>query len=623
MNKPAFLLLSFLFVFVVTSVNVQAYVLYCHNPYFDTNISGYFVYNDFNTTISHDTSCATGECLLVENNGTANNFVLFQDFKNSWNWYNDLRQTDNITYTTEEINDLVELQNKIFIHTEPIVSLSYYFNETVLDPTFILYDSDNNETRYEFQLNTTTGVWHNDTFVVDVEDSYDYSSRAYIQFTFLDGNASSFIVDKFKIYTYDFLEVDQYWSSSETTVREEYCGENSATYGGDNDAFEIIDTNRAYLLAYGEDDIGNETIRCGAFKLGNVTIAGRVELGNATTIIGNTAYDYNTWINHRFVFQESHVNWLGGSLEWNNKILITGINLNQMRFTTMVYNQPVSAPAGNEIERLYFGQTGVVELSSINETGLIDQNNGTDLNQIVDVTLYNFTSDYYAGETFRTTVLDDRWGSSDIDLFWAEFYCYPQSICDPATNSQYIKTMDCTVTNQVDCEWWGCGDSGTCDYGLIGSYCQGENTVMTVNASGYQEPTYCTPPEYCYNVSDVLAECLTYEEYIDYNLTATTFSDQPVDWFSLRLANWFGVEDLQTARDMFALLVSILFGVVGCIVLAVYSDKIDMKSLLVVLVVVMYTTLLIFTVAGFLSAWITLAMFGILALLIFFMVKGG
>lgn len=114
---------------------------------------------------------------------------------------------------------------------------------------------------------------------------------------------------------------------------------------------------------------------------------------------------------------------------------------------------------------------------------------------------------------------------------------------------------------------------------------------------------YFTPENFCIGIANV---------FID-----------PLEALSQIIGSFFSIGDLNASKDVFALLASLLIATIITVLFAMNIRQTDGKSNLTIFFGVFIVMAIVFYTAGFMSAWIILALFAVFVMLIFFALKGG
>lgn len=586
-----------LFSLLLTST-VFAYTEYNDNPYIENSTNDFGVYNDYNVSVVYNATCGSySGCMIAtwDNSTTSNNFVLLNRYKNPYNVSTALVQYDNITMLTSAFVGFT-YSTPFEAGQENLVYLNYYNNATLLDPKVIVYSRGNdgtsqlNQTIFEESLNSSAG-WHSQLISIGVLEDWAFL-RISFQATFT--NATQLFFDEFKLYTVDRVDTREYWGTY-TTERTRYC--NNDGWGGQSPSYVVSDNGTiGYVLCN-----TTENTKVGVFKLGNTTIARRVH---------NTSYVFST--SDIFEFRDMYF------FRWNDNgnwsVLLTKVELNQIEAT--VFNLFNSSLLEGH---LYYNNVPSPYALMYNgsEQGII-----YDYNQSIRalIPMSSYMNDTIAGSQWALSARTGTGTTAFYEFFTSDFACYPRTICDIATNTQYVRTITCGLANAQDCEAWGCNPSGTeCNWGFVGSYCLGETALLTVNGTGHTSYEYCSLPERCYNVTPTTAECLTDDEYEDWNYTSKTFTTDPAEKTALGIASWFGITDSDLAKQFFALIIS-LVGSVGVLMVVAHYTKgsLDGSAMIQGFSILAVLFLIMFTIIGWFNPLLIVL---ITVLVSFFMVK--
>lgn len=152
-------------------------------------------------------------------------------------------------------------------------------------------------------------------------------------------------------------------------------------------------------------------------------------------------------------------------------------------------------------------------------------------------------------------------------------------------------------------------------------------SITNTNSSNY----YATPPIelgrgwytwYC-QYNDIYSYVWgTNDQY--FQVETVLFWENPVGWAATIVGGFFDIQDYAVAKDIFSLFASIIIATISTVVISrEASKKIHGNALLGIFFAVFVVALLIFAIAGFLNPWIVLAIFGIFAMIVFIVFKGG
>ena len=621
-------LIFLLFFLIVFLTPVSAYEIFSYNANFSNDINGYIMFQlEYNQTIGYNATCygASG-CYLAESNASTLTTRLYAlDNPNI--------PADQQLTSTSQFAEIVNISGYLSVtipaNEEIITILSYYLNDT-LDPVFpvprlqIVDAIDSSIITFE-NLNGTAGGWHNYSII---SDSSNVEREVVVDLFWATeaGSPTIMAIDKFKLYTVDTTETRQYWTSNETSERERYCGSGASAYtslwSANNDDFETFGSIFGSLFC-----IDIEDTNIGIFKLGNNTVARR--------IISEDVYaDYDPDFGSVYVFRDMYYMIFdkSGSFGYTAKAVITKVVLNSM--TISVFDALENPNEGGDFD-IYDSLMGYDNSPQPWADMLVDHESGI---------LFDY-EDYVKAEVNTTSYFNDtvaglRWqlcgmnNSEDpercatktpfYDFFTSTILCAPSVVCDPSTNTKYVITITCDIINQVSCNEWGCNEALTgCKYDIVGSFCLNDLTIQTVNATGHSSYSYCESDERCYNITTILAECLTETEHEEYNQTRANYSENFAEATAYGVAAIFGITDDQDSKDIFSLIISLVLGVAVAVFFAVKSKKAEMSSMLTSFMGVFMVMLILFSVAGFLSAWITLSLFALILIGLFMMVKSG
>lgn len=582
-----------------------AYENYNINPFAENNTYGFrFLDQGYNSSVTYVNE--SYQCFDVSYNGT----------------YIILNNTNCLSFSIDdEYLNIEPLENFAYYHNntrddagddhftidtgkETIIKFKYLItdNSNLKFNSLLLYNMGIGEDSGAEQLNLTENVTHTITAIIEPASySRELSVTAFFNWG-SPADYTSILIDEFSVFTYDTYETRQYWSSNQTTETLRYCGPGGGTY--------YSGTSLSSFTTYANGTMGylfcNDTSTgyfATAFKLGNTTIAKR--LLDKDIIGGNEGiYEYN----NMYFF------W-GDDNNFDYAFLLTQLELEQAKITVMLVRND---EAFNTTIH-YDGTPSPYALLLNNSSGILVDYNQT-INSVVDMASY--LNDTAVGTQWQWYA---RTGDSGYyDFFTSSIICDPAVFCDLSTNTQYVRTYECSITNVVSCGAWGCNDDLTgCDYGLVGSYCLNDFTVMAVNATGYENvQEYCVPPDQCYNVSSTAAACLTEEEYGNYNNTQIGFFDNPALKTAFTFGGILGIQDEQTVKDLLSIVVSIIAGVVSAILISRESRQASSHAFQFAAIITL-VCLVFFAIGGFLSLGISLIVGALVLVLIFYMVKAG
>lgn len=609
--------------FVIPSL---AYEDFSINSYFDNDYDGVILFNsDYNQTLSWNSTCynATG-CLFITNNGTSALSTLYATDNIVFN-----KITDNATFL-DALADSETLTVSLDKNKELLVSVSYLFNESITTPAPQLQIRQRGNLTYAnyIILNATPNIWHNITLNSDVS-SIDREMLIDIIYV-TDNQPTILAIDKFKVFTLDIIEFRQDWVDSDTEFTR-YCGSGYNAYCG----YHTSVNNSAVLFGLTEDNIP-----CMAVKLGNTTIA--------TRIISNDSYDSanncptststiplscrNGLFQTRYGFL-IHTEHSGASCDYLGLAFMESLSLTTVKITDIRasnydwYNQQVN-DGGAEI----YSNGNLLAL-----LGRTIQDNAT-INGY-----HNYTRELLDLNKSVATPSGTQWKFRNVDgsqnsanSSWYNFFSTTWYltdyglICDESINYQYFILADGTEapSSRFYCGAWGCERNLVygygCNFGFIGSQCIDNYSYTTIDINGTVTYGNCFP-NYCYDLTNNTIGCFaTYEDYLAHNATISDFFDNPAENVAFNFAGLFGITDTAIAKDLFAIVCSLIISIISLIVVAtVTRGKIHFNSALAFIGTFTLVFLVMFGVAGFLSLGTGLIVGALTLIMIFYMVLKG
>lgn len=590
------ILLSSLFFFLFLSLNLSyAYTIY-NNPYFDTDANSYAIYNDFNVDTYWNATCAgRAGCLIMENNGTSNNLILYKN--------RDLFETGLIQYTNQtEVAELIDigayLHNTLPENEEWILVFDYYFNDTVVSPTLNVVDGLTGETLYLEALNSTAGAWHNTNVTLPINNETYWRARTFMQLAFPPGNATQVYIDRLKLYTYDTIETRYFWSSNQTEELIRYCGENATVFPVTPNFTTYNNGSVGFNMG-----IGLDGYNCTVFKVGNRTIARRM-----------TDIEYSGSYHWLFNYKDLYFMHTQPPGAEDVFALISAMSLNNMELTAMNIDDGGEA---YEDLILFYDNSPIPYANLTTDIGnatsiFIDYNNSIK----EDVATTSYFNDTIAGAGWATcgqagsTRCGDQTGFHEF--FTTAFSCTPMVKCSSITNTQYIQTATCDIVNEQSCYTWGCNYTYGCNHGYVGTFCLDSYTWQTINITGdVSDQDFCQPDERCYNISSTLTNltinglCLTPEEAETYDEDQLTFFGNPGETMAVQFAGLLGVRDPTLSKNIFSIVISMIVSFCLIIVLALLGkDKISGEILAYSFIFCNVLVLLLFTLAGYFPIWL-------------------
>lgn len=447
---------------------------------------------------------------------------------------------------------------------EGLVALRMLFNETTganidYSNTYLYwFDSlgANNRSYFSSFANNT---WLYNSLYIQSDKSRDRYITVYLKISFnAPSTAPKILIDKFKVYTYDIVEMrDSFFTSYDDELLR-YCG-------GDNSSFRVPfypTYNQGFIKRNASLNLGlfiaNSTedprIACCVFQSGNITIARK-----CTRDTQNDTY-YNNLIMRDLVLVS------GNGLTYSDSMLIKAISTTGIKYDFYTYGSLCQ----NGTVKILFNGVGNLSWTVYTDTPRFC---GADY---VDREL-SFSGLNLSGTKFR-----NKYGGTGDNPAWIPFFIFNSAVdnagqyCDPVINEQYyiLPNGSIQIGSNTSCGSWGCNAANTaCDFGSIGQFCSADNvSYTTVSVDGSISYNACYP-ENCYQLtaSDVCYTDLCIVNGTNTIVCAATeeaaleartgaISAGSVNYWALTVAGYLGVTDITTSIAIFSIVISLAVG---------------------------------------------------------------